>query len=152
MISFLTLIPGTVKAPLFQGCEYKKIVKVVKKPPVKRNVVAREARKYVVRISNGYYRGQCTFYAAIRRPDLPRNLGNAREWLYNARIQGIKTGRTPRVGAVVSLSESYWGHVAYTEKIENGQIYVSEMNVRGVGVKSYRWIPINSYKIRGYIY
>lgn len=99
---------------------------------------------------SSYYSCQCVWYVAGRRTDLP-NLGNARDWLSNAQRFGFKTGYAPAAGAVVSLNESYWGHVAYVESVNGGFIRVSEMNVEGCWV-SYRNISIDNGVILGYIY
>jgi surface antigen len=68
---------------------------------------------------NSYARGQCTWYVAGRR-QIPGNWGP-------------------------------YGHVALVEKIsaDGTQVYVSEMNYRGLGVKSYRWVSAKAFK---YIY
>jgi len=95
--------------------------------------------------------GYCTYYVASRTY-VPWN-GHAKSWLTNARAYGFKTGSVPAVGAIVVTSENRWyGHVAYVEAVHSNTITVSEMNYVGWGRKSVRTIPINSYKIRGYVY
>lgn len=95
--------------------------------------------------------GYCTWYVAQKR-FVPWS-GNAGTWLYNARSMGYKTGRTPAVGAIVVTTENrFYGHVAVVEKVEAGQILVSEMNYRGWAKTDRRYISTASRVIKGYIY
>ena len=95
--------------------------------------------------------GYCTWYVAQRR-FVPWS-GNAGTWLYNAKSMGYKTGRAPAVGAIVVTTENrYYGHVALVEKVENGQILVSEMNYRGWAKTDKRWLSTSSRVIKGYVY
>jgi surface antigen/LysM repeat protein len=85
---------------------------------------------------NGYDYGWCTWYVANRRIEagraLPTNLGNAGPWAYNAARLGLPTGKTPAVGAAAVTDRSNPGHVAYVEEVmEDGSIWISEMNSRG---------------------
>lgn len=95
---------------------------------------------------NLYSRGYCTWYAKNRRPDLPNNLGNANTWAVRARAQGIATGSTPRVGAIGQRGM----HVVYVESVNgNGTVTISEMNFKGLYVKSTRTVAASSFT---YIY
>lgn len=95
--------------------------------------------------------GYCTWYVAQKRY-VPWS-GNAGTWLYNARSMGYKTGRTPAVGAIVVTTENrFYGHVAVVEKVEAGQILVSEMNYRGWAKTDRRYLSTSSRVIKGYIY
>jgi len=95
--------------------------------------------------------GYCTWYVASK-VYVPWN-GHAKSWLTNARAYGFKTGSVPAVGSIVVTTENRWyGHVAFVEAVHGNSITVSEMNYVGWGRKSVRTIPINSSKIRGYIY
>jgi len=94
--------------------------------------------------------GQCTWYVAQHKY-IPWG-GNAGTWLYRARAYGAKTGKKPKVGAIVVTSESWYGHVAIVTAVKKGKIYVKEMNYKGWAKVSTRAIPINSRKIKGYIY
>ena len=95
--------------------------------------------------------GYCTYYVASRTY-VPWN-GHAKSWLTNARAYGFSTGSVPIAGSIVVTTENRWyGHVAYVEAVHDNTITVSEMNYVGWGRKSVRTIPINSYKIRGYVY
>lgn len=74
---------------------------------------------------NLYEPGQCTWYVKNRRPDLPNNLGDASNWLYNAQSQGMATGSIPRAGAVGWRT----GHVVYIESVNpDGTVNYSDMN------------------------
>lgn len=95
---------------------------------------------------NPYARGNCTWYAKSRRPDMPNNLGNANTWVARARAQGIPTGLTPKAGAIAQRG---W-HVVYIERVNgDGTVFLSEMNYRGLGIVSTRTVPANSFQ---YIY
>jgi len=94
--------------------------------------------------------GYCTWYVASRRY-VPWG-GNAGTWLYNARRYGFSTGSTPRVGAIMVTRESWWGHVAYVERVSGNYVTVSEMNHVGWGRISRRTISRYSSFILGYIY
>lgn len=112
----------------------------------------RETRK-IVRVAQSYHNdmsyGQCTYWAKSKRPDLPTGLGNANTWYSRARSMGFAVGSTPRVGAVATTARGARGHVSIVEQINGNMIYVSEMNVHGVGVLSYAWYPASDYQ---YIY
>ncbi len=94
--------------------------------------------------------GQCTWYVAQHKY-IPWG-GNAGTWLYHARAYGAKTGKTPKVGAIVVTSESWYGHVAIVTKVTKKTIRVKEMNYKGWAKVSSRTIPRNSRVIKGYIY
>jgi surface antigen len=97
-------------------------------------------------VGNLYSAGYCTWYVKNRRPDLPNNLGNADTWTVRARAQGIPTGSKPRVGAVGQQGM----HVVYIEAVHNdGTVTVSEMNWRGLYIKSTRRVNATSFN---YIY
>jgi surface antigen len=86
-----------------------------------------------------YPYGQCTWYVAIRRPDLPYfrgKSGDALHWIASAKRAQLPTGTTPRVGAVaVFLPEQYgarrFGYVAYVETVEGSKITIAEAHYRG---------------------
>ncbi|MBU2028613.1 LysM peptidoglycan-binding domain-containing protein [Patescibacteria group bacterium] len=94
--------------------------------------------------------GYCTWYVAQKRY-IPWG-GNAGTWLYNAKAMGYATGKTPRPGAIMVSSESWWGHVAIVEKVKGGQITISEMNYAGWGKRSTRTLSTGSRVIKGFIY
>ena len=75
----------------------------------------------------------CTGYASSMRPDLPQNLGNAKDWARNAATQGFSVDGTPRVGDIavfppgVQGADSINGHVAYVEAVYGStSFHVSE--------------------------
>jgi len=94
--------------------------------------------------------GYCTWYVAQRKY-IPWG-GNAGTWLYHAKASGYATGRKPRVGSIMVSSDSWWGHVAYVEKIKGSLITISEMNYKAWGRKDYRTINYHSRSIKGFIY
>lgn len=94
--------------------------------------------------------GYCTWYVAQKRY-VPWG-GNAGTWLYHAKAAGYATGKTPRVGAIMVTSESWWGHVAIVEKVSGSNITVSEMNYKGFAIKSTRTLSSKSRVIKGFIY
>ncbi len=95
--------------------------------------------------------GYCTWYVAQKRY-VPWG-GNAGTWLYNAKAQGYRTGKSPSVGSIVVTTDSpYYGHVALVESVGSGSITVSEMNYKGWGKVNRRVIPVSSRSIKGYIY
>jgi surface antigen len=99
---------------------------------------------------NTYALGQCTWYVAGRR-QIPSNWGNANSWYYHAVASGWSVGATPAIAAVAWTSAGPYGHVALVEAVSaNGSsVLISEMNYRGVGVKSSRWARTTDFK---YIY
>jgi len=94
--------------------------------------------------------GYCTWYVAQKRY-VPWS-GNAGTWLYHAKSAGYATGKTPRVGAIMVSSESWWGHVAVVESVSGSEYTVSEMNYRGFAKKSYRTVSTGSRVVKGFIY
>ncbi len=91
---------------------------------------------------NGYDYGYCTWYTANRRAEVgrpvPANLGNASTWKVLSQRAGIPVGNTPQVHAVIwTPPRDYYGHVGFVEEVyTDGSVRVSEMNVRGWGVRS----------------
>lgn len=94
--------------------------------------------------------GYCTWYVAQKKY-VPWS-GNAGTWLYKAKSAGYATGKTPRVGAIMVSSESWWGHVAIVESVSGDSFTVSEMNYKGWGKRSTRTINKNNRVIKGFIY
>lgn len=95
---------------------------------------------------NGYVAGYCTWYVKNMRPDLPNNLGNAYSWYSRAAAQGMAVGSTPRTGAVGQRGN----HVVYVQSVNSdGTVTISEMNHKGLYVKTTRTLPANYFR---YIY
>lgn len=114
----------------------------------RRQPVVQRARTYIA--GNGYAAGNCTYYGKSRRPDLPNNLGNANQWLYNAQARGIPTGNQPRAGAIGVTSRGYYGHVIYVESVNgDGTINISDMNYRNLYEVTYRTVNASNFS---YIY
>ncbi len=86
-----------------------------------------------------YPRGQCTWYVAKRRPDLPYfpgRAGDARNWITAASARKLPIGDKPVVGAVAvfqpgQYKAGYYGHVAFVESIDGEYMRVSEANFGG---------------------
>ena len=94
--------------------------------------------------------GQCTWYVSQNRY-VPWG-GNAGTWLYHARAYGAKTGKTPKVGAIIVTSESWYGHVGVVTKVKGNNVTIKEMNYNGWAVISSRTISVKDRVIKGYIY
>lgn len=94
--------------------------------------------------------GYCTWYVAQKRY-IPWR-GNAGTWLYNAKVAGYKTGKTPVKGAIMVSSESWWGHVGIVESVSEKTFTISEMNHKGWGKVNKRVIDKSSKVIKGFIY
>lgn len=107
--------------------------------------------------------GQCTWYVHQRRhqigKDVPTTLGNGGDWGDNAKAQGFKVGSEPKVGAGASVKPGNfgapppYGHIMFVEKVKSdGGIVVSESNVKGKGVISYREFSKDDTKRMQFIY
>ena len=84
---------------------------------------------YFYGLGGPYSAGQCTQWAWYKRQDLPRMLGNANSWAYNAALAGYLVNRTPAPGAIFQTSSGWFGHVGYVEAVNpDGSIVISEMN------------------------
>lgn len=113
--------------------------------------------------SSYHYFGQCTYFVDARRKEvgapLPHGFGDAWMWTHQAKNLGLKTGNTPKKGSAVVWQrnqfgmDSYYGHVAFVEDVkENGDFVVSEMNMKGINVLSYRVIPAEQAPSLTFIY
>jgi surface antigen len=101
--------------------------------------------------NSGFPWGQCTYYVATKRK-VNWN-GDAWMWFRNARGAGRPEGKVPVAGAIVVMWGSWVGHVAYVEKVNpDGSFLISEMNVRGVGVRDERTVTVSSIDLIGFIY
>ena len=109
--------------------------------------------------TNGFARGNCTYYVALRRAKMGKPVtwrGNAGMWFENAKKQGYAVGARPMVGAIYvtrreSSRGSNLGHVAIIEKIVGDKMLLTEMNYTGFNKVSSRWVPVNKTGV-GYIY
>jgi surface antigen len=99
--------------------------------------------------------GQCTWYAAGRRPDLDGiTTGNASEWL--AEAQGkVPEGIVPVAGAIAvnKTADGGVGHVAYIDEVKNGgaTLVLDEANLKN-DEKVYLDIETPASEFVGYIY
>ncbi|MDR3156479.1 MAG: CHAP domain-containing protein [Lactobacillales bacterium] len=75
---------------------------------------------------NTYVPGQCTWYAKACCPWIPNNLGNASEWAYNARVQGLSVSGTPSVGTVAVFRSGC--HVAVVTGVNGSTVTINEGN------------------------
>ncbi|HEU4658731.1 MAG TPA: CHAP domain-containing protein [Capillimicrobium sp.] len=98
--------------------------------------------------ANLYPRGQCTWYVATLRPDLPffeGAGGDARNWARSARKHGFAVGSTPEVGAVAVFQPhqqhaGFYGHVAYVLEVDGDSILIEEANYRSSPPGHRRWV------------
>ena len=102
---------------------------------------------------NGGYFGQCTYYvfnrmAQVGTPIGHSMMGNAAEWPAYARSYGYSVSNSPSAGSAIVFQQGLagadltYGHVAFVEAVNaDGSLYISEMNIRGLNVISYRTIP-----------
>jgi surface antigen len=82
--------------------------------------------------------GQCTWWVALHRPDLPffrGAAGDALNWAKSAAEHGFLVGTTPAVGAVAVFQPNQYragryGHVALVTAINGEKITISEANFR----------------------
>ena len=93
--------------------------------------------------------GECTWYAHLRRPDLPYFpgvSGNAKNWITAARKYGFPTGSTPEKGAVAvfqpgQYGAGFYGHVAYVVSVDGSVMTIAEADFDGRPPGSLRTIP-----------
>ena len=119
------------------GKSIEKLEKVIKK-----NGGKLPKTKHKTFQPNTYNYRECTWYVYNRRKELglPVTLtfGNGGDWAKKAKAQGYKTGKEPKVGAMVSwpynsedFGSTVYGHIAFVEEVKkNGEIRVSEHNIK----------------------
>lgn len=98
--------------------------------------------------------GQCTWWVAQKRPDLPyfrKNSGDALNWATSAAAAGFPVGEVPLVGSVAVFAPGQYGagrygHVAYVTGVEGGQITISEANFRAYRGHDTRTIPASGLR------
>ena len=109
-----------------------------------------------------YPHGQCTWYVYNRMAQFDKQisgtLGDARNWNNRAENKGYTVTSTPeKYNAVVfeagqQNADPIYGHVAFVEKVNSdGSIVISESNVEGLGVISYRTIDADDAAQLSYI-
>lgn len=121
----------------------------VKKPDALKNVNFQPFK--VTGGHANYPQGQCTWYVYHRMAqynvNIAKDMGNASDWAYNALTKGYQVTNTPQPHNAVVFepnqlgADRYYGHVAFVEKVnDDGSIVISETNVKGLGVISFRTI------------
>jgi len=97
--------------------------------------------------------GQCTWWGAYNREVTWG--GNARDWLSNAKAQGVATADYPSIGAIVVYKPggeySDYGHVAIVIQVTPRSYTVSEMNAPAWGKVSTRVIAWPDPNVQGFI-
>ncbi|PCF35143.1 N-acetylmuramoyl-L-alanine amidase [Staphylococcus delphini] len=108
-------------------------------------------KPFAITADSPYPYGQCTWYVYNRMAQFDIHIsgmmGNAADWTYSALTQGYSVSSKPKVHSAVVFNpnelgaDRYYGHVAFVEKVNrDGSIVVSESNVKGLGVISFRTI------------
>lgn len=103
----------------------------------------------------GMYNRECVSYAAWKVYQTYGNMpywggvGNANQWIRDARNAGIATGSAPRVHSVAISMRGYYGHATWVEKVSGNMIYVSQYNYDLHGHYSEMWVNASSFT---YIY
>lgn len=101
--------------------------------------------------SEAYAAGNCTQYVYNRIVQLDgyveTTMGNGMDWGVTGKANGYEVSSKPKAGTAVSFqptvagADGTYGHVAFVEHVyEDGSILISEMNVAGLGVVSFRVI------------
>ena len=100
--------------------------------------------------SGSYPVGQCTWYAFNRVKQLGKSvddyMGNGGEWATKGKALGYQVSQKPKAGWLISFkpgvagSDPRYGHVAFVEVVRPEGILISEGNVYGGTVISYRVI------------
>lgn len=108
-----------------------------------RSSTTRASRSWLTAsVGNRYAAGNCTWYAYELRMRLGRPIGsfwgNANTWATSARAAGFVVNNTPAPGAIFQTTAGYYGHVGIVERVENGVVYVSDMNYAGYGIITHR--------------
>lgn len=109
-----------------------------------------------------YAVGNCTQYVYNRITQLDGvvevNMGNGMDWGTTGKAYGYEVTHEPKAGTAVSFqpgvldADGTYGHVAFVEHIyEDGSILISEMNVAGLGVVSFRVIDAQTANILTYV-
>jgi len=103
----------------------------------------------------GMYNRECVSYTAWKVYQTFGNMpnwggvGNANQWLADARRAGIATGSTPQVHSVAISMHGYYGHAMWVEQVSGNMIYVSQYNYDLHGNYSEMWVNASQFT---YIY
>lgn len=100
--------------------------------------------------SGSYPVGQCTWYAFNRVNQLGKSvddyMGNGGQWATKGKALGYEVAQEPKAGWLISFkpgvagSDPRYGHVAFVEVVRPEGILISEGNVYGGTIISYRVI------------
>lgn len=112
--------------------------------------------------SEAYAAGNCTQYVYNRIVQLDgyveTTMGNGMDWGVTGKANGYEVSSKPKAGTAVSFqptvagADATYGHVAFVEHVyEDGSILISEMNVAGLGVVSFRVIDKDTANILAYV-
>ncbi|MFQ3852271.1 amidase domain-containing protein [Staphylococcus sp. 2S1] len=102
-----------------------------------------------------YPHGQCTWYVYNRMAQFDKyvsgDLGDARNWNNRAERKDYAVSSTPKAHTAVVFeagqqgADQIYGHVAFVEKVnDDGSIVISESNIKGLGIVSYRTIDADA--------
>lgn len=103
----------------------------------------------------GMYNRECVSYAAWKvyqtYGTMPYwgGIGNANQWVRDAKAAGIATGTTPQARSVAISMSGYYGHAMWVEKVSGDMIYVSQYNYDLRGHYSEMWVNASHFT---YIY
>jgi surface antigen len=99
----------------------------------------------------GMYNRECVSYAAWKVHQtfgyMPYwgGVGNANQWVRNAKRAGIPTGSIPKVHSVAISMQGYYGHAMWVEAVRGSMIYVSQYNYDLRGRYSEMWVNGNNF-------
>ena len=124
--------------PLLMDPESGFAMRLVRPPRTSAFFYAQDATNYGKPIP---YEGECASYAHGRANEILASIGSTKtvpgsvdggSWCNYMSGMGFRTGSSLRQGALISWSYGSFGHVAVVEKIENGQVTISESYI-GLG-------------------
>lgn len=112
--------------------------------------------------SSPYPQGQCTWYVYERVQQFGKKVGSdwgdAHNWDNRAESDNYDVSQTPSTHSAVVFeagqagAHDIYGHVAFVEKVnKDGSIVISEANVKGLGIVSYRTIDASTAEDLHYI-
>ncbi|MGX7263165.1 glucosaminidase domain-containing protein [Enterococcus crotali] len=112
--------------------------------------------------SEAYAAGNCTQYVYNRIVQLDgyveTTMGNGMDWGTTGKANGYEVTSKPKAGTAVSFqptvagADGTYGHVAFVEHVyDDGSILISEMNVAGLGMVSFRVIDKDTANTLAYV-
>ena len=121
---------------------------------------------YTENVTNGFYRGNCTWYVATQMPSIfpyvsetkqSRPFGwDAKDWYPNAQRAWFKVWKTPKTWAILVYGQLRHpaGHVAIVRAYypEKWEMLVEDMNYAGKFIVTQRIESVNRKQIIWYIY